>query len=259
MPFTVLLALLTLLGTHAASTGYDGLSKKCPSSNSVLVRPPPTLDIKSPANEKWIPAPIGFTYGHWWVTHSSNPAYFQIANFQYDSYPVFPSGSYPGLPSNANINASNPPTIDLVSWNSINTSNPEIFTGFGYDYLRSDVPNVINFRGTGRLSEVANSLEMLAWGFDTDSVEWFVTYETTVPPSNATSGYAACLDINYRKKNGPRDETYSAIIKAIKDLCVPHLTTLAKQTRVLPTDNRRDGLPPVACDEACVENAIIFR
>lgn len=248
--------LSALLAEGISSRSYDSRAQ-CPSLGSVVVRPPPTFNISSPANEQWVPAPIGFQYGHWWVARSSNPTYFPIYNFQHDAYPVFPSGSYPGLLPNATINASNPPVVDLTSFNSNATNDTNVYTAFGYDWPRPGIPKgwVFDWEGTGTLSKTGNTWELLAWGFDTTGAEWTLIYETPVPRSNASVGAPAALDIECRNKNGPSNETYSTIMKGIKKLAIPELTALADQIRLLSTDHRRDGSPPIACDEVCVENA----
>jgi hypothetical protein len=244
-------------------TAY-GDDKGCPSppvfpwppTDQIRIRPPPTLNISSPASMNWVPPPKGYQYGNWWVSYTSNQEYTSVFNIQYDSYPLIPP-TYPLVETTGvQVNASNPPLVDLTSYNLPNSSITEVITAFGYDFPRSGVPWVFDFHGTGHFNQAQNSWELMAWGYDLNGVEYILVYETPVRADNISAGATAGLDIERRVKGGPDNTTIAALVAGVKALGISQLTEFAEQIQATPTDSRRDGQLPVACDESCIDNII---
>lgn len=179
-------------------------------------------------------------------------------NIQYDSYPLLPAGTYPGVDTipNVRVNKSTPPLVDLTSYNLPNSSISAVITAFGYDFPRASVPWVFDFHGVNHFNQAMNAWELMAWGYDVNGIEYILVYETPVPPNNVSAGATAGIDIESRTKGGPDNETRAALIQAVKDLGLAELTTFAEQIKATLTDERRDGQPPVACDEFCIENVV---
>jgi len=250
-----------LVAWPAFVTGDGGYSPPklypWPPTDQIIVRPPPSLNITSPACASWTPPPKGYQYGNWWVSYSSNPEYSSIYNIQYDSYPLLPSGTYPLITTTGIApNASDPPLVDLTSYNLPNTTSTAILTAFGYDFPRSATPWVFDFAGTGHLNQARNTWELLAWGWDAHGVEYLVAYETPVAASNISAGAPAGIDFESRVKGGPDAQTRAGLVAAVERLGVRELSVLVQEVVATPVDARRDGLPPVACDEACIDNVI---
>ncbi|KAI0786490.1 hypothetical protein C8Q75DRAFT_276172 [Abortiporus biennis] len=166
-------------------------------------------------------------------------------NFQFDSSPVFPQSiDFPGQNN------------DLTSFQAPNST--IIHTGFGIDTPRrsndkslgSEWNDVYDFVGTGAFSETNNTWELLAWGYDTCSDGYMVIYETPVAANGAPAG----LDIESRTDSGPSSDTLNELFTALRKLNNQALSSLVSETVPLVQNGARDGMPPVACDAACVNN-----
>ena len=151
-------------------------------------------------------------------------------------------------------NASDPPLVDLTSYNAPNSTSTAILTAFGYDFPRPAAPWVFDFAGTGHFNQARNTWELLAWGWDECGAEYLVAYETPVAPSNVSAGAPAGVDFVSRVKGGPDARTRAGLVAAVERLGVGELSALVREVVATPVDGRRDGLPPVACDEACIDN-----
>ncbi|KAI9870468.1 MAG: hypothetical protein M1830_004218, partial [Pleopsidium flavum] len=110
--------------------------------------------------------------------------------------------------------------------------------------------DVFDFAGTGKLTGVNNTWELLAWGEDTCGEGYMVIYETAV----AASGSPAGLDIESRVEGGPSAETLKAILSAVRRLGGGELRGLAGEVKKVPENGARRGQLPVVCDEGCREN-----
>ena len=110
--------------------------------------------------------------------------------------------------------------------------------------------DVYDFVGTGFLSSVNNSIEVLSWGYDTLGVPYLVLYETPV----AATGAPADIDIESRSDTGPTKATLSKLFDALLALNNPEITQLVHQTVQLVQNGARNNLGPVVCDAACVNN-----
>ena len=194
--------------------------------------------MEDPFNSTWAPAPYGYHFGSWWVSHSSQPTYQPLYNLQIEYYPV--------LPQSASFR-----NVDLTSYQLANSSS--VITGFGYDYYHyNDTVSdwVYDFVGTGTLAAFNNTWELLAWGYDTDGEPYMVLYETPVAFNSAPSD----IDILSRVKGGPTADTRRALLEGLKELEIAELTMLVAEMVELPVDDRRDGLGPALCDQACMNN-----
>lgn len=183
--------------------------------------------------------------GHWKVTYSSIPEYQIFINFESD-ISLLANASVPGQ------------TNDLSSYNL--GDDPHVYTIYGIDTPRSattsashDVRFVSDFRGGGIFRNNTNTIELLAWGYDTHGVPFSVLYETAVQ-GPGTAANPAGLDIESKSGQGPSRRTVRAIRDAIDALGDPGLTAVARQLTLLGRDGRRRGTAPVVCDEACLNN-----
>lgn len=190
--------------------------------------------------------PAGWLYGNWKVTYSSQPAYLPLHNLQWDVSPFFPQSDV--LPGQNN---------DLSSFQLANSTT--VNTAYGVDTpRRSNNPSlspewddVYDFVGTGSLSPINNSIEILAWGYDTIGVPYVVIYETPV----AATGAPSDIDINTRSDTSPSKATLTKIFDALLSLNNAEITALVQQTVPLVQNGARRGSGPVVCDAACVNNA----
>ena len=210
---------------------------------SIQARLPPTFNQSY--DSSWTAPPAGWTLGHWKVTYSSIPEYRLFINFESDISPLANS-SVPGQ------------TNDLSSYNL--GDDPHVYTIYGIDTPRSantiaghDVRFVSDFRGGGIFRNNTNTIELLAWGYDTHEVPFLVLYETAVQ-GPGTGANPAGLDIESRSEHGPSRPTIRTIHAAIDALGDPGLTAVARQLKRLGRDGRRRGEAPVVCDEACLNN-----
>jgi len=235
------------------SPSYMEAEPTClPYNNKVSLRYPPSIDDNTrtwPAWTAWTAFPPAWLFGNWKVRYSSQPVYRALYNFQSDTYPVLPT------------DGSDPPgrQYDVVSFSAVAdatdaTLGPVVVTAFGYDTpLPHVAPGVYRFHGSGALAHVTNTWEVLAWGYDSDAVAWRLEYET------AHSGGVPNFNILSREETGPSPRTLAAIFDAMEHLFHDDadLLALARNLTALPLDGRRTGLPPVACDEACMLNTAL--
>lgn len=214
----------------------------------INVRVPPALNPHPNAPSSYIPLPDGWRYGHWFVTHSSQPVYQSFQNAEEIWAPVFPqSGTKPGQ-----IN-------DLSSFQLPNSS--DIVTLFGIDTPSlSNDPTLgqgwvdsVDFVATGELSAMNNSYQVVAWGYDTDGVGYLAVYETAIlDPAEAQP---ADVDFFSRVGSGPSAKTLNLVKNALIALGNDVLSDLVKQVIPMVQNGARDGLPPVVCDQTCINNS----
>lgn len=191
--------------------------------------------------------PAGWLYGNWHVTYSSQPTYLSLLNLQWSPSPHFPGSD--ALPGQNN---------DLSSFQLAN--DPTVRTAYGIDTPRrsnnktlgSGWNDVYDFVGTGGLAAVNNSIEIMAWGYDTEGVPYTVMYETAV--LDPAQPQPADLDIDSKSDMGPTNATLHFIFKALLELGNQDISELVKQTVPLVQNGARRGLGPVVCDAACVNN-----
>lgn len=214
-------------------------------SSRVQARLPPTINPNPETSLSWIPPPPGWIYGHWFITHSSQPTYVPLLNFQNDLYPVFPQTAGAFIQNH-----------DLSSYQLSGSS--VIHTAYGIDTPRRSTQkslgpewdHVYDFMGAGALSAVNNTWELLAWGYDTCGHRYLVIYETPV----AASGAPACLDLQVETDTTPSPETLQEIFHALRKLENEDLSRLVDQTIPLVQNGARNGMGPVECGVDCINN-----
>ncbi|KAI0786491.1 hypothetical protein C8Q75DRAFT_276239 [Abortiporus biennis] len=230
-----------------------GLAHSCPhgrgnsqcEESPINVRLPPTINPHPESSRSWVASPPGWFYGHWGVTSSSQPLYQPLQNFQYDGSPVFPQSH--DLPGQMN---------DLSSFQLPNTTT--VSTLYGIDTPRrsndkslgSEWNDVYDFVGTGALSKMNMTWSVLAWGYDSCNNGYMLLYE----PPVASSGASAGLDILSRVYSGISLETQTKLLSEIRKLNNKDLSDLVSQIVPLVQNGARDGMPPVVCDVACMNN-----
>lgn len=102
------------------------------------------------------------------------------------------------------------------------------------------------------MASTNNTWSILSWGYDTCGIPFFVAYESEIVAVNNPPG----LDIQSKSDQGPTKETLDDILASLKALGNKDITALAKQTVATVQDGERRGLPPVACDAACINNTV---
>lgn len=218
-------------------------------STKVHARLPPSLNPNPEHTGAYEPMPSGWLYGTWHVTFSSQPNYLPLLNLQWNPSPHFPeNGTLPGQNN------------DLSSFQL--AGDTTIHTAYGIDTpRRSNDPtlgpgwaDIYDFVGTGGLRTINNSIEMIAWGYDTDGVPYAVMYETPVlDPSNLGP---ADIDIDSRSDTGPTNATLGVIFDELLKLGNKEIAALTEQIVPLVQNGARRGLGPVVCDAACVNNGL---
>lgn len=215
---------------------------------TVEARLPPTINPDPSRFLSWAPAPPGWIYGNWIITHTSQPSYFSLVNFQADTSPIFPqSAETPGQNN------------DLTSFQLAGSTT--IHTAYGIDTPRRsnqkslgpEWDHVYDFVGAGALSAVNNTWELLAWGYDTCGIGYLVIYETPVAATGAPAG----LDIESKIDTGPSKETLREIYSALRGLGNEELTRLVGQTVPLVQNGARTGVDPVVCGVDCLNNTFV--
>lgn len=242
VPAVLILIAIAPVTTSVVSRG----GPSCCNPSDIQFRFPPTVDTSLDAD--WIAPPPGWIYGNWKVRYSSRAIYQVLWNFEADTYPVLPTDI--SIPEGRNI--------DLTSFQTAITGNATtdqyIATAFGYDYPQDDIaPYVFQFRGEGSLA-TENFWEVLAWGNDKNGVQWRAEYES----QTSTTGLEACLNVLSRVEDGPDPETYQQVLDTMRRTFASNsdLSMYASNITELPRDGRRVGLPPVACNAACMQNAV---
>ncbi|KAH8094500.1 hypothetical protein BXZ70DRAFT_947732 [Cristinia sonorae] len=245
----------TLLAAIAASNFVAVLGSPITTDVSIIARSnsgaklrlPPFLDAEGHHESSYKSLPEGWAYGNWKETYSSQPAYLELQNYEFDSYPLVPqSEELPGQ------------NVDLLSWTLENDTT--LYTQYGIDTpkrssdksLGPNWDDVFDYVPTGDLSDQSNSYAYLAWGYDTDGVEYTVIYETAI----AATGSPACIDIESRSTTGPSKETYDEIVAGLFALDNEEITELTRELEPLVHNGARDGFGPVECDEACRNNTL---
>ena len=211
----------------------------CVPPSAVSVRFPPSANgpasYLSPA---WLPPPPGWLFGNWKITYSSQPGYLSEYNVQLDMYPL--------LPTNSSVPFS--PHINLVSSQTVNSSN--ISTVYAIvKPVQHGPPFVFDFTATGYLI-ATNVYDVIAWGYDSAGNGYFVTYDGPTKQLGSPSD----LTFYSRKEKGPTKPTLAAILKIVRAFDNSELTARANSVTKVPSDSRREGMLPVACDAGCMQN-----
>ena len=206
----------------------------------IQARVPPTLN--QPVDPSWKPPPVEWLLGAIKMTYSSIPEYFELYNIQSN---IEPFNNVTG--QHVDLTSYQVSANDSHVYTAYGIDTPHYNSNYGYEYT-----GVYDFRGNGTLSAVQNSWEVVAWGYDTDGIEFQALYETAVIPAAAQS--PAGLDILSKSVNGPSAETLYAIYSAVAGLGNTNLTAILPTIKPLVHDGRRDGLVPVICNEACLNN-----
>lgn len=198
----------------------------------VSVRLPPVLTSSS---TNWQAPPVGWDFGNWFQTNSSNPNTFQ-RNLQYSTLPIDPA---------------NPQgqRTDLSSF-QINNGDNTVYTSYGTD-TPTPIPGVYFYQGTGILQQANDSLEIIAWGNDCRGDQYRVSYSTFT----AFSQTPASLDVLSRTPLGPDATTLGKLQAAFLALNNADFSALVKAIGPAIHDSGRDGQPPILeCDAECQTN-----
>lgn len=163
--------------------------------------------------------------------------------------------SYPAFPANASLPGQ---TNDVTSFQQPNSST--IITSYGIDTPRRSSDTrlgleweaVFDFQGVGAMSTTNNSWAVLAWGYDTCGIPYFVAYESEIADINDPPG----LVIHSRSDQGPTKETLAEIFSSLRAVGNKEITALVEQTKPTIQDGERRGQAPVVCNDACVNNTI---
>ena len=257
-PFQFLAATALLAASTVAATANGGYPTPCGSPTTVKARLPPSLNptIKSHPPQ-WQPPPKEWLYGNWKITYTSNTNYGTLWNLEFDSYPILPTcnGSHP---ANCPLGTYPGQNVDLQTWTAANDTSGKILSAFGYDTpRRSAHPSegtgwdaTWDFAATGALKGLANSWELLAYGYDENGDGYIVAYETEPTSMYNPPG----IDIESRSETGPSAGTYQAIITALNGLNDTGVDAIVANMTRLTQNGLRKKLPPFVCGPACVNN-----
>jgi hypothetical protein len=197
--------------------------------------------LNSTEDACWTPTPHWFAERTWWYTYSTNQVYPQnTRNTQAESKPVL------------NGNSSGP-LHDLTTYQNINsTGESYVYTAYGVDTPWPGLNSAFCWNGTGILNVLGLELAHLAWGYDSNGVDYLVTF---LGPFPGVADYPNELDILSQSKNGPTNETVEAIKSALISLNDPIMPPdLVNSLSKIHMDNGRDDLPPVAAGIDVIQN-----
>ena len=111
---------------------------------------------------------------------------------------------------------------------------------------------VFDYQGAGTLSTLFLSWMVIAWGYDTCGIPFFVEYVAEIVAANEPSS----LNIWSSNEQGPTKETLVELFASLRALGDDGITVLVEQTKPTIQDRERRGQPPLACDEACLNNTM---
>ena len=194
--------------------------------------------------------PVGWRYGNWKFTSSSQPAYAAFVNVQWDLSPSFPqSATIPGQDNDvASFQIAGDPSGTILTLYGIDTprlsNDPSIGSGWA---------DVYDWVGAGAVSTMNNSIEVIAWGYDTDGIPYTLVYET--PITDPAHPQPADIDVASRSDSGPSQATLTEVFAALSSLGNQELSDLIGQVVPLVQNGARDGQPPVTCDATCMSNS----
>lgn len=100
---------------------------------------------------------------------------------------------------------------------------------------------------TGLLSLDSDAWGMISWGYGTNGDAHWAAYETPSAVEKAPSVFY----LFSRVKGGPSNVTRDALLDGVEQLKIDALTALTDQVYALPVDERRHGVGPEPCNQAC--------
>lgn len=203
----------------------DGCPRKI-GAEGVEARLPPTFSQQH-HGKPWCPPPVGFYFKPWSTILASNPQYAAMRNIQYDPTPVDPSDPT-GL-----VN-------DLFSFQV--PGNDTVFTTYGVDTPRPNLPATLDFAGTGILTGATSEFYILFWGCDANRVPYYGSYSTATNLTQTPPG----IDLLSTNDQGPDQATVNAIIKALKDLDNDEITKYVDKLARVDQDGGRRNMPRVS-------------
>ena len=217
-------------------------------ATTVHTRIPPLINPNPERFASWMPPPADWLFGNWKFTYTSQPLYLaDWQNAQVDISPTFPANA--SLPGQLNdLTSYQPPnSATVATFYVIDTPHRSSNTSLGIEW-----DAVFDFQGVGAISTINSSWAILAWGYDTCGLPFFVMYQT----ETASITSSPDLDILSRSDQGPTKETLVEILRSLRALGDEGITALVGQIKPTIQDGKRRGQPPVVCDEACVDNIL---
>lgn len=163
--------------------------------------------------KKCDPPADGFIVGTWHVTHSSLPLWKNKRNVNI---------TYELLPGSSGVTKLD----DLVRYQALGSDS--VKSVHGVDTPSPGNPGAWDWRGKGWLMIASSHWELLGSGQTDDGNQWTVTYfaKTLFTPAG--------IDIYSRRKEGLSQDLVEGIVKALKELGVDEITTLANDIFQIP-------------------------
>lgn len=174
-------------------------------------------------------------------THTSERAHLSLRNAQLDLSPVFPqSAETPGLLNDlTTAQIGNSPALHAIY--VIDTPLRSINESFGPKW-----DDTFQGVGVGGAAGFNLTWAIVAWGYDTIGVGYFVIYEHS-PPNSA-------FDIFSRSDGGPSPETLRSIDEAMRKLGDQQLSQIIDRIVPMVQNGARRGSPPFQCDATCIND-----
>ncbi|KAL4869099.1 hypothetical protein BDV12DRAFT_89018 [Aspergillus spectabilis] len=170
--------------------------------------------IHASKGNKCVPPTNDFIIGTWHVTHSSLPLWKGKRNVNI-TYELLP-------PDSSGVTKID----DLVRYQVVDSE--KIKSVHGVDTPSLGNQGAWDWRGKGWLMIASSHWECLGFGHTDDNNQWIVTYfaKTLFTPAG--------IDIYSRSKDGLPQTSIAEILKALKELGIEEITTLADSIFQIP-------------------------